>query len=86
VGGGEGGKVHCAERMYFYSVHTNTHEKGDASHKSPNVQKLLFFCFVHFVLLHFVIVYVVCCLHFLTFRFVHCTFCDAIPFVTPNVM
>ncbi len=52
VGGG-GGEVHCAESTYFYSVQTNTHEKGEASHKSPNVQKLpifVVFCFLRFVM------------------------------------
>ncbi len=27
-------KQHCAESMHFYSVHTNTHEKGEARQKS----------------------------------------------------
>jgi hypothetical protein len=81
VGGGEGGggKVHCAESMYFYSVHSNTHEKGEASHKSPNVQKLLFFVFLfctfcdvtfcnclRCVLFTFFDVYVLCTVRFVT--------------------
>ncbi len=41
-----GGRSHCAKSMHFYSVHTNTHEKGKARQKSLNVRKLRYIFFL----------------------------------------
>ncbi len=36
----EGGRSPCAESVHFYSVHINTHKKGEARQKTLNVRKL----------------------------------------------
>ena len=71
----------CAESMHFYSVHTNTHEKGEARQKSLNVRKLHYF----FPLFTFCDVILCNLLCYVTFTFFNVYVLENLRLVTQNV-
>ena len=71
----------CAESMHFYSVHTNTHEKGEARQKSLNVRKLHYF----FPLFTFCDVILCNLLCYVTFTFFNVYVLENLRLVTKNV-
>ena len=80
-----GGKFPCAESMHFYSVqctvHTNTHEKGEARQKSLNVRKLHYF----FPLFTFCDVILCNLLCYVTFTFFNVYVLETLHLGTQNV-
>jgi hypothetical protein len=67
--------------MHFYSVHTSTHEKGEARQKSLNVRKL------HYIFPPFYVFDVILCnfLRYVTFTFFNVYVLETLRLVTQNV-